>query len=81
MAKDLPFFDFDQLADNIRTSLRIQLRDHVKLAEAITFAEGEAFVGKLTSSAMGEARRMLERYHNEIETLVDGDAQPGEGDA
>ncbi|MCV9964956.1 hypothetical protein OIU34_23970 [Pararhizobium sp. BT-229] len=71
MATELEHFDYDQFSDNVRSSIRFALRDEQVVANALTFAQGEALVQKLTSIASAEARKMLQPYLAGIEEIVE----------
>ncbi len=83
MSTDIPHFDYDQYCDNVRISIRVALRDEETVANALTFAQGEALVTKLTSIASSEARRMLQPYLAGVEAIIETlenrsvDRQPG----
>lgn len=70
MTVELPFFDYDQLSDNVRQRMRVALRDDPKLASAVTFGEGEAFVTKLVSAVSEETRRMILSYTAVAEEII-----------
>nr|WP_250807541.1 hypothetical protein [Neorhizobium tomejilense] len=67
----LPHFDFDGLSDVVRDRIRIALRDDPKLAAAVTFGEGEAFVSKLSGLVAQETRRAVTCYQSELGALAE----------
>lgn len=76
MSTELEHFDYDQLCDNIRSSIRVTLRDEAVVANSLTFAQGEALVQKLTSIASSETRRMLQPYLGGVEEVIEKLAKP-----
>ncbi|MCS4089384.1 hypothetical protein [Rhizobium sp. BK176] len=71
MSAEIPHFDYDQLSDNVRFFVRTTLHDEANVANALTFAQGEALVQKLTSAAVSEARKMLQPYLERVEGIVE----------
>jgi hypothetical protein len=68
----LPHFDYDQLSDNVRSFVRATLRDEATVANALTFAQGEELVQKLTSIAISESRKVPQPYLERVEEIVEG---------
>ena len=72
MAAQLPYFDYDKLADDVRGRLRLALRDDEKLAAAVTFGEGEAFVSNVSGAVAEQVRRRVQAYQTQIEAILEG---------
>ncbi|MCZ7861164.1 hypothetical protein O9X98_07060 [Agrobacterium salinitolerans] len=83
MFTEIPRFDYDQYSDNVRSFIRFAIRDDEIVANALTFAQGEALVQKLASIATSEARKMIQPYLAGVEAVVGAlekqslDRQPG----